>query len=350
MKRKICIVTSVLLGAFCLSFAQNIGTNVGIGTSTPEGNLQVKGSNAYDAWTRVYITNNANDYGRTNLILTGRLQDGNDIWRFGTEARNSIVFAQNESASGVNVGAFGTQVYSMQVEGRSRSLGFLSTLNGNVPNMVLTQQGKLGVGTDAPSSKFEVSTTAGGEQSSLGIEQVNITGNPINEPTTKLVYRWRGGTKASINFHRGSDSENGFICFATSTSNAVVERMRIDSWGNVSIGSINSFGYKLSVAGSMIAERIKVKVQSAWPDYVFHEDYKLPPLPEVENYISLYRHLPDLPSAKEIECTGLDVADMNSVLLKKVEELTLYLIEQQKVIQSQAVRIEKLEDTIYRNK
>jgi hypothetical protein len=251
--------------------------------------------------------------------------------------------------SGANIGAVGTQVFSLQLEGNTRSLGFLSALNGNAPNMVLTQQGRLGIGTVSPSCKFEVSTTAGSEQSSLGVEQVNSSGNPVNQPTTRLAYRWYDAVKASINFHRGGGAGNGFMSFSTSENYAAVERMRIDEWGNVSIGTDNAMGYKLAVAGNMIAERIKVKVHSNWPDYVFHSDYKLPSLLELERYISLYQHLPDVPSAKEIESNGLDVAEMNKKLFQKVEELTLYLIEQQKTIQSQTARIEKLEQAIHKN-
>jgi hypothetical protein len=81
MKRKFCIVTLVLLGTSCLAFAQYIGSNILIapGNATSQGNLEVKGASTYDAPTKVYITNNATDFGRTNLILTGRLQDRNDI-------------------------------------------------------------------------------------------------------------------------------------------------------------------------------------------------------------------------------------------------------------------------------
>lgn len=327
MKIRSCIALLTLLGTSPFIYAQDIGKPIGIGTSTPVGTLQVKGDATFDGGTSVYITNNTPDFGRVNLVLTGRLQAGNDVWRFGTTSRNAIIFALNESASGINAGDVGTPQYTMQLEGNSKSLGFLSALKGHVPNMVLTQEGRLGVGTSTPTSKFEVSTTSSGEQSSLGIEQSNVTGNPVNMPTSRLVYSWYNTTKASINFHRGNTVGNGFMSFSTSQSNNALERMRIDEYGNVAIGTEDARGFKLAVAGKMIAEKIVVKTYSNWPDYVFDADYKLPSLTELENYITAHKHLPDIPSAKEVETNGLDLGEMNAKLLQKVEELSLYIIE-----------------------
>lgn len=327
MKIRCCIVLSALLSTSHLMYAQDIGKPIGIGTSTPVGTLQVKGDATFDGRTSVYITNNTPDFGRVNLVLTGRLQAGNDLWRFGTQARNAIIFALNESASGINAGDIGTPQYTLQLEGNSKSLGFLSALKGHVPNMVLTQDGQLGIGTSTPTSKFEVSTTSSGEQSSVGIEQSNVTGNPVNKPTSRLVYNWYGGIKSSINFHRGSTVGNGFMSFSTSQSNNALERMRIDEYGNVAIGTEDARGFKLAVAGKMIAEKIVVKVFNTWPDYVFEVDYKLPSLAELENFITAHKHLPDIPSAKEVQQNGIDLGEMNAKLLQKVEELSLYIIE-----------------------
>ncbi|NML40846.1 hypothetical protein HHL17_26855 [Chitinophaga sp. G-6-1-13] len=100
--------------------------------------------------------------------------------------------------------------------------------------------------------------------------------------------------------------------------------------GYVGIGTNVIPGYRLAVAGTILAERIKVKAGSTWPDYVFEDSYKLPSLQSVEQYIKVHKHLPDVPSAAEIEKNNIDVAEMNVILLKKVEELTRYLIDQQK--------------------
>lgn len=88
--------------------------------------------------------------------------------------------------------------------------------------------------------------------------------------------------------------------------------------------------YKLIVAGKTITEGVKVQLSSRWPDFVFDSAYRLPPLAEVENYIRKNRHLPELPSAKQIEKQGLELGEMDAKLLQKIEELTLYMIKLKK--------------------
>ncbi|NML23427.1 hypothetical protein HHL16_21285 [Pseudoflavitalea sp. G-6-1-2] len=113
-----------------------------------------------------------------------------------------------------------------------------------------------------------------------------------------------------------------------------VERMRISSNGNVGIG-INNIGtdYKLYVSGNIRARKVRVDQQN-WPDYVFSRNYQLMPLSELEQFIANNQHLPDMPSAKEVSKEGLDVGSNQAALLKKIEELTLYIIEQNKRIEA----------------
>ena|SRR5690554_405488 len=99
---------------------------------------------------------------------------------------------------------------------------------------------------------------------------------------------------------------------------------------------------QLDNTGLLYAREIKINLQS-WPDYVFHKEYELMPLSEVETYIAKNGHLPNIPKAETIETEGLNLGEMNKLLMLKVEELTLYLIEQQKVIDSQQKRLEVLE-------
>ncbi len=98
-------------------------------------------------------------------------------------------------------------------------------------------------------------------------------------------------------------------------------------------------GYRLIVQDGIITEKIKIalKESSFWADYVFDENYKLRPLHEVEHFVKENKHLPNVPSAAEVLENGIDIATMNARLLEKVEELTLYIIEQEK-------RILKLEE------
>jgi hypothetical protein len=111
--------------------------------------------------------------------------------------------------------------------------------------------------------------------------------------------------------------------------------------GSIMIGTTtDAKGYKLAVNGGVVANAVTVKVYP-WADYVFNKDYKLPTLIEVKDYVDKNNHLPDMPSEKEVADNGFNLGEMNKILTKKVEELTLYLIEQNK-------RIEKLE-TLNRN-
>ncbi|MFL9485769.1 hypothetical protein ACI6Q2_23525, partial [Chitinophagaceae bacterium LWZ2-11] len=100
--------------------------------------------------------------------------------------------------------------------------------------------------------------------------------------------------------------------------------------GNVGIGTTNTGSNKLAVEGTIGARKLKITQITPWPDYVFDSSYVLTPLAQVEQFIKDNKHLPDVPSAKEVTDKGLDVGDNQAMLLKKIEELTLYMIEMKK--------------------
>jgi len=113
---------------------------------------------------------------------------------------------------------------------------------------------------------------------------------------------------------------------------------------NVGIGTLTP-DEKLTVKGKIHTQEVKVDLLGALvPDYVFESDYKLKTLEEVENYIKENKHLPEISSAQEIEKNGLMLAEMNMALLKKIEEITLYMIEQNKKINELERENKKLED------
>jgi len=110
--------------------------------------------------------------------------------------------------------------------------------------------------------------------------------------------------------------------------------LRLDATGQVAIGNVipAASAYKLTVTGKVICEEVKVKLSGAWPDYVFDKKHKLPTLSYIEEFINKNKHLPNIPSAAEVEKNGIEVGDMQKKMMEKIEELTLYIIGLQKQI------------------
>ena len=110
--------------------------------------------------------------------------------------------------------------------------------------------------------------------------------------------------------------------------------------GTVYIGSTNldaetltnAAGYKLKVFGKIIGEEVRVQLKSAWPDYVFENDYKRLSIDELERFITVNKHLPNVPSAAEVETKGQELGEMQRKMMEKIEELSLYIIDLKKEI------------------
>ena len=129
-------------------------------------------------------------------------------------------------------------------------------------------------------------------------------------------------------------NRGGYITFNTrkeSDSPGFFNSMIFDENGNLGIGTDNPNGWRLAVNGKIKAKEIKVETELR--DVVFCNNYNLPTLKEVENHINEKGHLRDIPSAKEVEKNGISLGEMDSKLLQKIEELTLYTIQQQKEIE-----------------
>jgi len=121
----------------------------------------------------------------------------------------------------------------------------------------------------------------------------------------------------------------------------IIPTLMTDGSGNVGIGAPASPGQKLSVNGSIRAREIKVETAN-WPDYVFKQDYRLPSLEEVDEFIQRNKHLPDVPKAEVVEKEGYSLNEMDKILLKKIEEMTLQMIQLNETVKKQAVEIDKL--------
>jgi hypothetical protein len=215
---------------------------------------------------------------------------------------------------------------------RIANTGFTTVMSVGYGNNV-------GVGTITPAFKLDVegngariknSQAAPGSYTTFRIQgpdyvqglEIDFFGN--NSITSDLNWSYGGGPGSASIVNVNAKP----LTFGTSN----LGRMLIDANGNVAIGTFDAKGYKLAVAGKAIAEEVVVKLQGSWPDYVFEKEYELPSLSDLEQYIKRNRHLPEVPTAAEIKENGLSVGEMNAVLLKKVEELTLYILNQEKRI------------------
>ena len=128
-----------------------------------------------------------------------------------------------------------------------------------------------------------------------------------------------------------SPSGGGDIIMNTSSGGNI--NMNPNGQVAIGVGVAAASGYKLTVSGKVLCEELKVKLRSTgWSDYVFAKDYKLPSLAEVEKFIQQHKHLPNIPTAAEVEKNGIEVGDMQKRMMEKIEELMLYVIQLQKEV------------------
>jgi len=163
-----------------------------------------------------------------------------------------------------------------------------------------------------------------------------------------VAYTGGGGTGWGLSGNMGTNNTSQFIGTTDNmglifrTNN--ITRLSISASGNVGIGTTNisDTAFKLFVETGIHTRKVKVDV-SAWPDYVFDKDYELPTLSELGKFIQQNKHLPGVQSASDAEKNGIDLGNNQTILLKKVEELTLYLIQMKEENEQMKERIRKLE-------
>lgn len=205
----------------------------------------------------------------------------------------------------------------------------------------MTSAGFIGINSVSPLNTFEVKVpTSAGTSSSDGIS--------IHDGGT-----YRLGINIGVNT-QGEYSYLQAIKGGIGQKNIVLN----PTGGNVGIGTTTTGSHKLAVEGSIGAREIKVQA-TGWSDFVFKKEYTLPTLEEVEKHITEKGHLQDIPSEEEVLKNGINLGEMDSKLLQKIEELTLYSINQNKKIEQQAKeiealralvsRIEKIENELARN-
>ncbi|MBK8503779.1 MAG: hypothetical protein IPL46_17145 [Saprospiraceae bacterium] len=202
------------------------------------------------------------------------------------------------------------------------AIGGVSAAIGTVTNHALRLNAGPGGGKMSiyPSGEVVVGSNATGPFGRLTVASLNNSygishlGEGGNILATQM-----GGTSAGI----GTFSNTNMRIFCNNSSRIFIAA----ATGNVGIGTDNPT-YKLSVMGNI--RSTEVVVETGWADYVFEKQYRLPLLTEVESFIQENKHLPDIPSAVEIKKHGLPLGEMQTKMMAKIEELTLYIIQQQK--------------------
>ena len=121
---------------------------------------------------------------------------------------------------------------------------------------------------------------------------------------------------------------------------------RVWSSNNLNKDDVDFICRNLRTNGNLWAKEIKVAAANPWPDYVFKASHKLTPLDEIKTFILTHQHLPEIPSGEEISKNGIDLGVMNTLLMKKVEELTLYLIEKDEEQKKQSVQLKEQQEFI----
>jgi hypothetical protein len=384
MKRPVLLLVMIIFTS--VLFAQS---NVGIGTNSPKYPLHIHtaGANSY-----LNFTNGTTTDAIAHGLLIGMQNGASYLWNYENAplffATNSI-FRMTIGANGnVGIGSSSSPAYLLDVQNRMRLRGGSANDISTTPGIWLddyritgsanaesaffgmqdsirlgfygsgtggvgwgmnfnTKNGKVNIGGYDGSYKFNISG------SDLGIALYNasnafygsLTSGTGNHFTIESEYgnSFSGSTPkhillnppGSLFFYPGNVGVNVDVPTA---------RMQVN--GNMLLGSGSpATGYQLSVKGKVICEEAKVQLNAAWPDYVFADSYQKKSLYEVENYINENKHLPNIPSAGEVEKEGLLLGDMQKRMMEKVEELTLYLIEMKKENDQLKKRVLKLENS-----
>jgi len=219
--------------------------------------------------------------------------------------------------------------------------------NTNGANIYNNNTGNVGIGTTTPGAILSVKGSAlptpqwSGYTSSMQVGELMIQDYNVSPQVGIMqnVY-WDGGANKYIlngyasQMYMGANGSIAFSVYNSGTSGSPVSgtgvAMTLANNGNLGIGIANPLN-KLDVNGTIHSKSVLIDL-NGWSDYVFRKDYKLPDLNKVKTYIDQHQHLPEVPSEAEMVKTGLDVSEANRLLLKKVEELTLYIIAQDKSI------------------
>ena len=300
--------------------------------------LRTKNSSldTWGAWRSVVV---ANEFGNVTIGGTISTNDRLTIMASGAQRSVGLFAASGTGSAGIyfdaSDGDFAGNDYAsllqmddLSIQLKSHGTNPLIFSTNNINRIFIDGQGYIGMGVDVPQQKFHVKGATRIERESGGANYLefysDISGNYIrsNDPGTnqKNLYFQVNPT--------GPDETNRHMHFQAGTIGGVLQtRMFIHANGRIGIGT-TSPDATLTVKGDIHAREVKVDLAGAIaPDYVFAPTYDLMPLYKVSQFIRQHSHLPEVSSAKEMESEGINLKDMNLLLLKKVEELTLYVIQ-----------------------
>ncbi|MET7035719.1 hypothetical protein [Elizabethkingia miricola] len=195
----------------------------------------------------------------------------------------------------------------------------------------LHDNGNVGIGTSSPFSRLEVYNEAGKSHLTLSADDNNANDLSRIDLDYKIQNKDHIVGRISSFYLDSGNGGTGGLRFFTREAGQLTEKMMIAPNGNI------------SVSNKLEAKEIKVTTTPT-ADFVFEDSYQLPNLESVEKHIKEKKHLPDIASAAEMQKDGVNIGDFQIKLLQKIEELTLYSIEQNKLIKEQQERLKKLEE------
>ena len=292
---------------------------VGIGTRSPSEKLEVSGNVKATQFigdgSRLTNVNASGDFGDTDITTHGIVH----IYNRENDAL-TIQTPDNTQSNGVafqnSLGNYTWNIFREDVGENYADLVFASGLTTEIADLDerfrITTNGKIGIGTNSPSEKLDVD----GNAKAIGII---VTGDGANTNTI-------------------DSNIDGTIVFGGEDGSNL---------SNEDIGNSYYPYFSLWVEEGIVTEDIVIATTNQWaetqPDYVFEADYKLPTLQEVETFINENGHLEGIPSKAEVAEKGWSLPKMDQQLLKKVEELTLYTIEQENQIKTLKKQLSQLE-------
>ena len=245
------------------------------------------------------------------------------------EVRGAIFSANTQFNTGVFFSADNANYGLLQAQGSTDpNLG-----NPMAKTLALQlHEGKVGIGTSSPNSKLDVMGDFGlrdGHSIYFYTKGDLSFSEMFNDDQKNLTFK---SGNSGVRFQAVAD-----MGFQIWNGTAFADRLKIQSDGKVGIGTSYPQS-ELAVNGTITTKKVMV-TQANWPDYVFDTNYKIPSLRELETFIKKNKHLPNIPSAQQVKKDGIDLGDNQAMLLKKIEELTLYVIQQGK-------RMEVLEEQL----